>query len=44
MVLCSSGSGYSSVRSQSGVSYNRYATNNISPNQNTDNYQVNSFK
>ena len=35
----SSGTGYSSVRSQSGVSYNRY-TNNMSANQNTDNYQV----
>jgi len=36
-----SGSGYSSIRSQSGVSYNRYSSANIKsePNQNTDNYQ-----
>lgn len=32
------GSGYSSVRSQSGVSYNRYS-NMTTTNQNTDNYQ-----
>ena len=34
-----SGSGYSSVRSQSGVSYNRYS-NMTTTNQTTDNYQV----
>jgi len=37
------GSGYSSIRSQSGQSYNRYSSNNMTnmttPMQNTDNYQ-----
>jgi len=34
------GSGYSSIRSQSGQSYNRYSSTNMTtPMQNTDNYQ-----
>jgi hypothetical protein len=33
------GSGYSSVRSQSGVSNNRFSEASISSNQTTDNYQ-----